>query len=193
MPDNLLVSWMKKALGNKSRRSRRPRSESLYRRVPAALPPALELLEDRIAPALWVVNVATDAATPTAGMLRYALTNAASGDVITFAPALNGSTIALAGTTGLTISQNVSIVGPGATNLTINGGNVATRPDFIVNAGVTASISGLTISGGLSSSGAGIRNLGTLSLAYDTISNNGVLGNTQTHTGAASITKPAAS
>ena len=183
MPANALLYWTKnlarKLMGNESRHARRLAA----RRSAARSRPTCELLEDRITPVTnWVVTTATDSAAPTLGMLRYALTNAASGDVITFAPALNGSTITLA--SSLTVSQNVSIIGPGPANMTINGGNVAGTPDFIVNTGITANISGLTITGGLSTSGGGIRNSGTLSISDDLIAQNGTSANTSTHYGA---------
>src|SRR5689334_6910352 len=55
------------------------------------------------------------------GSLRRVVTDAANGDEIRFAPALTGSTITL--TSGwLDIEKNLSIIGPGAANLTIAGG-----------------------------------------------------------------------
>lgn len=82
--------------------------------------------------------VVTNVASSGAGTLRSALTNAHDGDVITFA--VTGIiTNKIAG--GLTISNNVSIVGPGADLLTITGTNWFRA--FQVGNGATSSISGL--------------------------------------------------
>lgn len=73
------------------------------------------------------------------GTLRSALTNVHDGDVITFA--VTGIiTNVVAG--GLTISNSITIVGPGANLLTITGTNSFRA--FQVNNGATSSISGLT-------------------------------------------------
>ena len=82
---NLLVSWLKKLLENKSRRSRRLRSEAS--RLPAQIRrrPTLELLEDRITPTNWVVSVSTPDSATTVGTLRYAVTTSVAGDTISFA------------------------------------------------------------------------------------------------------------
>ena len=131
-----------------------------------------------------------------AGSLRDAIlmSNASSSaNTITFAPGLSGS-ITL--TTGqLEIAGNVTIVGPGASSLTVSGNNQSRV--FQVDAGVIVSISGLTITGGRAPDGAmgvpatyvngqftyggpggaggdggGIYNLGTLTVSGDFISGN---------------------
>ena len=183
MPDSLLVSWMKKALGGKARRMRRLRSEALYRRVPTSSRPTVELLEDRLAPAVWVVSLSTPDLATTAGTLRYAYTQAAAGDTITFASSLNGSTITLAST--LTIAKNLTIVGPGASNLSIagTGATFGVAGVFSISAGEIVSISGLTVTNGLATQGSGIKNAGTLSLSDDSISGNGAASNTTNHYG----------
>ncbi len=94
------------------------------------------------------------------------------GDTIVFASGVTG-TITLGST--LTLSQNVTISGPGTTGpganlLTISGNNAVTV--FSINSGVTASISGLTITGGNGTNGGGIYNAGTLTVSNSTISNN---------------------
>ena len=62
-----------------------------------------------------------------AGSLRAAIAAAANGDTIDFAPALNGQTITL--TSGaLTITQSLTISGPGAGNLTITATLRSTAP-----------------------------------------------------------------
>lgn len=100
-----------------------------------------------------------------AGDLRYAISNAQSGDSITFSVA---GTINLAGS-GLGLSRDVSIQGPGANKLTVHGygGSV-----FAVGSYTTVVIlSGLTITGGVGN-GAGIFNNGTLTLNNVTVSGN---------------------
>src|ERR1700693_5359657 len=79
--------------------------------------PRLECLEDRTVPSTLTVanNLASGA-----GSLRAALASAANGDTIAFAPSMSGKTITL--TSGaLNATANVTIVGPGATHLTIDG------------------------------------------------------------------------
>ena len=68
----------------------------------------------------------------------------------------------------------IAISGPGASTLTISGGNASQV--FVVASGTTASISGLTITGGAalgnnggSGSGGAIDNSGTLTLSFDAI------------------------
>ncbi len=108
-----------------------------------------------------------------AGSLRTAMTNAnqAGGSTILFA---TSGTILLQSALPA-IGQNVDMVGPGATVLTIDGD--ATYQDFLIQPGVTAAISGLTIDDGFASSNGGdIENEGGLSLSNCTIST-GIAGN----------------
>jgi len=102
------------------------------------------------------VNRSDDSATaPVSGMLRYAVLNAPIGATITFDPALSGQAIALdAGSPNnhIKITQDVTIQGPGASLLTVSGGN-ATRIFFIANGTVT--IGGLTLAKGLGNGGNG--------------------------------------
>ena len=75
----------------------------------------LETLEDRVVPTTWLVNSNADTLTGTgsptyAGTLRYDITNAVSGDTITFQNGLG--TIVLSSTLP-TISQNLTITGQG--------------------------------------------------------------------------------
>src|SRR5436853_2751147 len=73
-----------------------------------------------------------------AGSLRQAISDSSSGDTINFDSSLNGQTITL--TTGeLLINKNLTITGPGANLLAING-NAAGRV-FDITSDVT--ISGL--------------------------------------------------
>jgi hypothetical protein len=106
------------------------------------------------------------------GSLRQALADASDGDAIRFDPALNGQTITL--TSGqLSVNENVTVSGPGAGQLSVNG-NAAGRV-FHISAGKTVTISGLTITNGSapSSWGGGIDNdHATLTLSNCTISGN---------------------
>ncbi len=110
----------------------------------------------------------TDSTSDT-GSLRYCVNNAVSGETINFSSSLHGQTITLNAANGpLTISQDVTIQGPGAKLLTVSGGNVVGV--FQVNG--TVSISGLTIANGNAISGGGISNSGTLTVSNSTISGN---------------------
>lgn len=117
-----------------------------------------------------------------AGSLRQAVldANAASGaNTITFDPSVFSApqTIVLAGSV-LTISDTLTITGPGANLLTVSG-NDSVRV-FAISPGVTASISGMKVTQGNSSTGAfpgfggGIYNStrDTLNVINCTISNN---------------------
>jgi hypothetical protein len=116
----------------------------------------------------WTVTDTNDSPTDQ-NSLRYAIANAASGDTIQF-KLPNPSTIRL--TNGvLTISNNLTIKGPGATQLAIDGNQASGV--FYINSGVTVTISGLTVQNGLTGgAGAGIYNVGVLTLANSTVSNN---------------------
>ena len=102
------------------------------------------------------------------GSLRDAMANAASGDTINFSLAYP-ATITLAST--LTINTNLTISGPGASNLAISGNN-AVQVFYIY--GSTVNISGVTIENGNASSseGGGLENGGTLTLTNSTVSGN---------------------
>ena len=106
------------------------------------------------------------------GSLRQALLDAnlaAGDDTITFDPGLTG-TITLG--SELTISDNLTIQGPGADVLTVSGGNV-TRV-FYVGATVAATLDSLTISGGNAEDyGGGVyADQSTLTITNSTISGN---------------------
>ena len=64
----------------------------------------LEYLEDRLAPAAYVVNALTDTGTGSGlnGDLLYCVGHAQDGDTITFASGLSGSTITVGSTLALT-------------------------------------------------------------------------------------------
>jgi hypothetical protein len=81
------------------------------------------------------------------GTLRSVLAAAAPGDTIVFQSGLTGTinlTCTGNGFGTLTISQNVTISGPGAASLAITGGNQCGV--LQVNGGVTATISGVNSS-----------------------------------------------
>jgi hypothetical protein len=117
-----------------------------------------------------------------AGSLRAAIANTASGGTVDFAPGLSG-TITLTGGV-LSITQSVTIAGPGAGTITISGNHTTTVFDVspgVANQDVT--ISGLTITNGsATTNGGGILAAGSLrslTLTSDTITGNQVtLGQT---------------
>lgn len=98
--------------------------------------------------------IVTNLADSGPGTLRSALTNAQNGDVITFA--VTGITGNSTSQDGLIISNNVTIVGPGANVLSFGGLYRA----FYINSGVTASISGLTFAHCFGNGGGAIYNDG---------------------------------
>src|SRR6516165_6142918 len=95
--------------------------------------------------AIWTVNALTDTGegSGTSGDLRYCVNNAASGDTID-ATGISATITLSSGQ--LSLSQNITINGPGANVLTIDG-NQAGRI-FQINPQMTGSISGLTIANG---------------------------------------------
>ncbi len=96
--------------------------------------------------------------------LRQAIADAAPGDTITFAPGFVG-VVALSST--LTLTKNVTIVGPGSSNFVLDGGNTGGTDGhrvLQVNAGVTATISGLAVRHGYAETGGGVQNFGMLTL-----------------------------
>jgi hypothetical protein len=119
-----------------------------------------------------VVNTLSDPAAQTAGILslREAITLAntiGGGQEITFASGLAG-TISLASQLP-TIGNSVTIDGPGANVITVNGGG---HGSVVTVAGFNVLIENLTISGGNSGLGGGIFNSGGLSVANCVISGN---------------------
>jgi hypothetical protein len=95
------------------------------------------------------------------------------------ADAVDGDTIDLTGISGvitltsfeLSVNKDLTIIGPGTSNLTISGNNA--RRVFFVSGGKTVSISGVTIANGLASTdGGGIYLSGTLTLDNVLLSNN---------------------
>src|SRR6266851_3831568 len=157
----------------------------------------LEALEDRLAPAILIVNSTADSNTAnsvlsvreaillvnhagnapialgrglTAGEAAQVSGSYGSNDTIQFASSLNGQTITL--TSGeLLCSKNLSVTGPGANLLTVSGNNDSRV--FKIASGTTVSLSGLTITKGYNTdSGGGIQNDGTLTLSNSTLASN---------------------
>jgi hypothetical protein len=102
------------------------------------------------------------------GSLRNAISLAVPGDTIDF-NLTYPATIALVNT--LNITTNLTIIGPGASDLAISGNNAVEV--VRVNSGITVGISGITLENGKAASGGGIYiNGGTLTLTDSAISDN---------------------
>jgi CSLREA domain-containing protein len=141
--------------------------------------------------AAFTVNSTADAvdANPGNGICADGSGNCTLRAAIMEANALAGSDIigfSVAGTISLgsalpAIAQNLTIIGPGPSALTVKAAGSASL--LIVNAGVTANISGLTATGGIGSgaggsAGGGIDNEGTL-----TLTNMSIVANTAQYGG----------
>src|SRR5206468_1692167 len=121
--------------------------------------PLLIVMVALLSASSWAVNpiTVTDPGDSGTGTLRDAIAGAAAGDTIDFAPGLGAITL----TTGeLFIDKDLTIVGPGSGNLTIQRSTDSGTPDFRILAiwSGTVSISGLTVSNGRADFGAGIYN-----------------------------------
>jgi hypothetical protein len=100
------------------------------------------------------------------GSLRQAIANAQAGDTIDFNlsyPATITLTTQILAGTDLRIDKNLTIRGPGASNLTVSGNGGAQI--FFITSGVTASISGLTLDNGKNDNGGAVGNNGTLNIS----------------------------
>jgi hypothetical protein len=118
--------------------------ETEQRGFPRVIDTAADLGAVEYYPTTAVVTTAADNGP---GSLRYAIERSSPVEmtVITFDPSLSGQTILL--TSGeLSITRNLTIIGPGAANLTVSGNSVSRV--FQIAAGVTSRISGLTIRDG---------------------------------------------
>jgi uncharacterized protein YjdB len=118
--------------------------------------------------ATFTVTTLSDAPSHAGTSLRDAIAAASSGaDTITFQPGLRGPITLEQGT--LTLGKSVTVQGPGAGVITVDGNNAAAV--FTVSAEVT--LSGLTIQHGHDGSlGGGITNLGTLTVTGCTLVSN---------------------
>ena len=129
----------------------------------------METLEHRLVLSTFLVSNPADSGP---GSLRWAIDQAniaAGADAIAFEASLADQPIVLGGTE-LSVSDDLTITGLGADDLTISGNN-ASRV-FSIAAGVTVGISGVTIASGAADFGGGIYNEGTLTLADCTFMNN---------------------
>jgi hypothetical protein len=141
--------------------------------------PTLETLEARWVPSTLTVTTTADSGP---GSLRADIAAAHKGDTINFAPSLVGQTITL--TSGeLLIKQNLTITGPGASQLTISGDKLSRVFELSSKTKPTVSISGLTLDNGVGIFAAGssntddgeggaIRNEGTLTISNSILSGN---------------------
>jgi VCBS repeat-containing protein len=140
--------------------------------------------------AIMSVSIAANGATLTVmnsdnngpGSLRQAIADAAPNDTIVFdtdGVFASPRTITVA-PFGLYINKNLTIQGPGASQLTVSGGNASGV--FVIGTGIVT-LDGLTITGGNFHVG-GIDGCGILNnLGTVTVSNTAVLGNIATTTG----------
>ncbi len=136
------------------------------------------------------------------GSLRWCINNAHSGSTITFAQSLSGTIELTGGDLVVGSSKRLTIVGPGANQLTISSGNSNaiihvskgamlnisslsfknsetdnTGTAFLFNEGTLTMANSIisdnkTLTGGSSSWGGGIENFGTLTVTGSTFSNN---------------------
>ena len=105
------------------------------------------------------------------GSLRDAISTASAGDTIDFS--VTGTIVLTSGE--LVINKNLTISGPGASNLIVSGNN-ASRV-IRISAGSNANISSITIQeGSTTSDGGGIWNKGTLTISNVAVSNNQAIG-----------------
>ena len=110
----------------------------------------------------------TPGSNPTDTTLRGALANAPTGSTIVFQNGLSGT---LTLTSALSISDNLTISGPGAATIAISGNNASSV--FSATSSATVILSGLTIENGHATNGGGIANNGgILALTNDTFSGN---------------------
>jgi trimeric autotransporter adhesin len=106
------------------------------------------------------------------GSLRAAITNANASSGVTITFAVTGTINLLGALPALT--QSMTITGPGASSLVVDGGGAVQV--FNVGTGITVTISGLTIQNGLGSAsgGGGVANSGTLTLSSCLVAGNGI-------------------
>jgi predicted outer membrane repeat protein len=95
------------------------------------------------------------------GSLRQTIIDAGSGDTINF-----GVTGTITLSSGLDVTKNLSIIGPGASGIQISGNNAVYV--FRIGAGITAAVSGVTLFNAVN----GIDNQGNLTLSNAVVRNN---------------------
>jgi len=105
-----------------------------------------------------------------AGSLRWCIDNAPSGSTIRFAQGLSGTIKLTGGDLVFASGKTLTIMGPGANQLTISGGNTS---DIIhVTKKAMISISGLSFKNGKTFNNAFLLNEGTLTISSSIISDN---------------------
>ena len=129
-------------------------------------------------PSECIVTTLSDTIDPTDGLLSLREALAEAYTTITFAPALYAdgpATLALAGSELEIVDTDVSIEGPGAELLSIDGGG--TTRVLSIGEEATVGLSGLTITGGSTvACGGGIHSSGVLTIIRCTISGNSTDG-----------------
>src|SRR5262249_39842134 len=139
--------------------------------------PSLEVLEDRSVPAVFTVNTLADSVPGATGpgstvTLREAVEQAnqhPGADVIRFAAGLHGTIILTHGQ--LEVAGDVTISGPGASQLAVSGDSMSRV--LFVDPGATVSVSGLTVRDGKAMLfGGGIFNKGNLTLTDCVVTDN---------------------
>src|SRR5262245_6357118 len=149
------------------------RRRRLERRQKTRFALRLDVLEDRTLPSTFSVLNLADSGPDSLLDAVMAANTSPGADVIDFAPGLSG---AIALTSGqLSITDDLTIDGPGADRLAVSGSD-ASRV-FRIDSGVTADIDDVTITHGRADNGGGIWNAGgSLSLSQVIVSQNQVLG-----------------
>jgi fibronectin-binding autotransporter adhesin len=159
-------NWLTQPRTRRASRVRTLRCGDFRRRT---ITPWLEPLEDRTLPSTFTVTNLLDDGS--AGSLRYeiqAANNTSGANAIDFAHGLHGVITLTQGQ--LNVTNSLTIDGPGANKLAING-NAASRI-FDISGGTTVTLAGLTLSNGHAATGAGIYNAGVLTLSKDVLSDN---------------------
>jgi len=165
---------------SKSLKSASTRRRPTHRRSPASRL-SLEALEDRCLMSTFSIFNLLDSGP---GSLREAIiaANSAPGaDLIRFARAARDGTIALTGGQ-LSITDHLTIDGPGARRLAVSGNNASRVFDVVgggdASGGITVAIAGLTVAHGRADLGGGIRNsaFSELTLARVLLSENVAIG-----------------
>src|SRR5437773_2320166 len=119
----------------------------------------LEAMEIRRLLSTVVVNtLADETIANSTRSLREAIASAVAGDTIQFLAGLSGSINLAKGE--LLIAKNLTISGPGAGTIKINGHGASRVLE--ITAAKTVKITGVTITGGKATQGGGIFNAGTL-------------------------------
>jgi predicted outer membrane repeat protein len=139
----------------------------------ATSPTRIESLESRLLFSAYTVTSLADDGS--AGTLRAVVAQVnldSSPDTITFASGLSG-TMSLTSQIELS-GADVSVAGPGASSITIDGGGATSL--FRVDYGINVSFSGLTFANGFAGAGGAINSSGNTSVADCVFNNNNAPG-----------------